>query len=158
MSDPTRIFLAETDADLARCFPVMVQLRPKLTPADFLARVRRQAAQGYRLAALESADTGPASAGPSRTVRSLAGFRLMEMLYSGPQLYIDDLITDSASRSQQHGEKLFAWVRDFAIAHGCAELHLDSGVHRAAAHRFYFRQRMFIDDFHFALKLPAPPA
>ena len=145
MSDSTHIFLAETDAELARCFPVMVQLRPKLTPDDFLARVRRQTAQGYRLAALESGGA----------IRSLAGFRLMEMLYSGPQLYIDDLITDAASRSQRHGDKLFAWVRDFAIAQGCAELHLDSGVQRRDAHRFYFRQRMFIDDFHFALKLPA---
>ena len=143
MPDSTRIFLAETDAELARCFPIMVQLRPKLTPADFLARVHRQSAQGYKLAALESRGE----------VRSLAGFRLLEMLYSGPQLYIDDLITDSASRSQQHGDKLFAWVRDYAVAHGCAQLHLDSGVHRRDAHRFYFRQRMFIDDFHFVLPL-----
>ena len=156
MPDSTRIFLAETDADLARCLPVMVQLRPKLTPADFLARVRRQAAQGYKLAALESGGTEDGSAG--REVCSLAGFRLLEMLYSGPQLYIDDLITDSASRSQQHGDKLFAWVRDYAVAHGCAQLHLDSGVHRRDAHRFYFRQRMFIDDFHFVLNLTPPPA
>ena len=146
MPSSLRIFLAETDAELARCYPVMVQLRPKLTLEDFVLRVRRQATQGYRLAALESADE----------IRSLAGFRLMEMFYSGPQLYIDDLITDAAARSQQHGDKLFAWVRDYAIAHGCAELHLDSGVQRRDAHRFYFRQRMFIDDFHFALKLPAP--
>lgn len=143
MPDTTRIFLAATDAELARCFPVMVQLRPTLTATDFVTRVRRQATQGYQLAALES----------DGVVRSLAGFRLMEMLYSGPQLYIDDLVTDAASRSQRHGDKLFAWVRDYAIAHGCAELHLDSGVHRRDAHRFYFRQRMFIDDFHFALKL-----
>ncbi len=148
MADTTRIFLAETDAEIARCFPVMVQLRPKLTPADFLIRVRRQAAQGYKLAALES----------NGEVRSLAGFRLLEMLYSGPQLYIDDLITDAASRSQQHGDKLFAWVRDYAVAHGCAQFHLDSGVHRADAHRFYFRQRMFIDDFHFVLNLAPRPA
>ncbi len=153
MPNSTRIFLAETDTEIASCFPVMVQLRPKLTPADFLARVRRQAAQGYKLAALES---GGANGG--REVRSLAGFRLLEMLYSGPQLYIDDLITDAASRSQQHGDKLFAWVRDYAVAHGCAQLHLDSGVHRRDAHRFYFRQRMFIDDFHFVLNLAPTPA
>ena len=143
MPDATRIFLAETDAELTRCFPVMVQLRPKLAPDEFLARCRRQSAQGYRIAALESGGA----------IRSLAGFRLLEMLYSGPQLYIDDLITDAAARSQQHGDQLFAWVRDYAVAKGCAQLHLDSGVHRADAHRFYFRQRMFIDDFHFVLKL-----
>ncbi len=143
-----KIFHAETDAELTRCFPVMVQLRSHLTSDEFITRVRRQTNQCYRLAALEAGGA----------VRSLAGYRLMDVLWAGRILYLDDLITDSASRSQGHGEALFAWLRELALAEGCAELHLDSGLHRRAAHRFYFRQRMLIDDFHFVLKLAPAPA
>jgi phytoene dehydrogenase-like protein len=32
---------------------------------------------------------------------------------------------------------------------------LDSAVHRAQAHRFYFRQRMHVLAFHFAMEVPA---
>jgi hypothetical protein len=34
---------------------------------------------------------------------------------------------------------------------------LDSGTHRRDAHRFYFRERMHISSYHFALKLAEPP-
>jgi GNAT superfamily N-acetyltransferase len=109
--------------------------------------VRKQHAQGYRLLALESGGRA----------RSLAGYRLLDYLWVGRAMYVDDLVTDEASRSQQFGERIFAELKRLAAADGCVELHLDSGLHRAHAHRFYFRQRMSIDDFHFVLKL-APPA
>lgn len=143
MSDSIRLFHAESDAELARCFPIMVQLRPHLTLETFLPRVRRQQLQGYRLAALEA----------EGVVRALAGYRPMEFLWCGRMFYIDDLVTDEASRSSGYGDKIFGWVRDLAREAGCDELHLDSGLHRGRAHRFYFRQGMQIEDFHFALKL-----
>jgi hypothetical protein len=37
---------------------------------------------------------------------------------------------------------------------GCTGVELNSAVHRAEAHRFYFRQRMHVIAFHFALKVP----
>ena len=41
---------AETDAEVAACFPVMTLLRPHLTGADELvARVARQRKAGYRI-------------------------------------------------------------------------------------------------------------
>lgn len=143
MNEPVRLFHAESDADLARCFPVMVQLRPHLTPETFVTRVRRQQREGYRLAALETGGV----------VRALAGYRPQEFLWCGRVFYIDDLITDEACRSTGYGDKIFSWVRDLAKTDGCEELHLDSGLQRGRAHRFYFRQGMQIDDFHFALKL-----
>jgi GNAT superfamily N-acetyltransferase len=138
------ISLAETDAEITRCFPVLLQLRPGLIERDFIARIRRMSSEKYRLAYL--ADEGG-------TVRSVAGFRLMEMLYAGQMLYVDDLITDSASRSKGYGEKLFEWLTAHARALGCDELALDSGTQRVEAHRFYLRQRMKINCFHFSLSL-----
>src|SRR5687768_9020242 len=99
------IALATSDSDIAQCFPVMVQLRPHLAQPDFVGRVRQMQSQGYQLASLTD-DAG--------LVRAVAGFRQMDMLYSGKTLYIDDLVTDSASRSQGHGDRLFDWLVDWA--------------------------------------------
>lgn len=142
-TDTVRRFHIETDADFDRAFPVIVQLRPQLTPATFRERVRKQMKQGYRLAALEAGGQ----------VRSLGGYRLLDYLWVGRAMYVDDLITDEASRSHRYGEQLMNWLREIATEDGCVELHLDSGLHRARAHRFYFRQGMYVDDFHFVMKL-----
>jgi GNAT superfamily N-acetyltransferase len=86
-------------------------------------------------------------------VQACAGFRILEYLWVGKTLYVDDLITASSARSRGHGHELFEWLEAHAREAGCAELHLDSGVQRFAAHRFYLRERMHIVAHHFALKL-----
>lgn len=140
----TIIALAETDMDIARCFLVMSQLRPHLIEAEFVDRVRQMQAERYQLAFLAD------SAG---TVRSVAGFRRMQMLFSGKTLYVDDLVTDAAARSRGHGDQLFDWVVAYARDNGCDEFSLDSGTQRVDAHRFYLRKRMKISSFHFSLRL-----
>ena len=135
---------ATTDAAIAACYPVMAQLRPYLLDDEFLPRVRRQMANGYRLAYVEQ---------ESRPV-AVAGFRQLENLAWGRFLYVDDLVTDENARSQGHGERLFDWLLAEADRLGCEQLHLDSGVQRFAAHRFYFRERMDITSYHFARKVP----
>jgi GNAT superfamily N-acetyltransferase len=137
------IALAESDTDIARCFPVMSQLRPHLVANDFVARVRRMTAGGYRLAFLEE----------DGVVRSVAGFRIMDLLFSGLTLYVDDLVTDASARSRGHGDKLFDWLVAYARAAKCEQFSLDSGTQRVDAHRFYLRKRMKISSFHFALPL-----
>ncbi|WP_339378726.1 GNAT family N-acetyltransferase [Calothrix sp. NIES-2100] len=56
-------------------------------------------------------------------------------------------------RSQGYGTNLLNWLLDYAKAHACQQLHLDSGVQRFAAHRFYFKQRLEIRAYHFAIDL-----
>lgn len=135
---------AHTDDEIRACFPVMAQLRPHLAAEEFVSRVRRQMESGYRLAYVEEAGRAVA----------VAGFWLIENLAWGRFLYVDDLVTDEAERSRGHGERLFEWLVAEAKRNGCGELHLDSGVQRFAAHRFYLRQRMNITCHHFAVKLP----
>jgi GNAT superfamily N-acetyltransferase len=138
--------LATTDAEIDATFEVMQQLRPHLQRTEFVARVRRQAERGYRLAFVE--DSG--------RVVAVAGFRLVQMLAWGEALYVDDLVTDAACRSSGQGQRLFDWLVAFAREHGCDELHLDSGVQRFDAHRFYLRNRMKIASHHFSLRLREP--
>lgn len=137
------ITLADTDAQIAACFPILAQLRPHLVEVEFIARVLLMREQGFQLASLS--DGGQ--------VRAVAGFRLLENLSSGRFLYVDDLVTDAAFRSRGCGAHLLDWLSDYAAANACALLKLDSGVQRADAHRFYFARRMHIAAYHFTLPL-----
>jgi GNAT superfamily N-acetyltransferase len=138
------IRVAESDAEIVGCLAVMRQLRPHLSSEqDFLARVRRQQQQGYLLAFVE--DEG-------RSV-CVAGYRLLQNLAWGRFVYVDDLVTDEAARSRGHGEAMLQWLIDFARRENCDELHLDSGVQRFGAHRFYLNQRMDITAHHFGIRL-----
>ncbi len=139
----TSIGEAKDAASIARCHPVMAHLRPHLDAATFVAQVARQRSAGYRLAFVESAGV----------VEACAGFRIAENLAWGRFLYVDDLVTAPDARSRGVGQKLFGWLVEQARREGCAELHLDSGVQRFAAHRFYLERRMDITSHHFALKL-----
>ena len=138
-----QVRIAETDAELQACYPVMAELRPHVTAAEFVERVRRQSAQGYAIAFVEEAGE----------VQAVAGFRLIEKLSSGLHVYVDDLVTRSAARSRGHGRALLDWLLSHARAQGCRALELDSGVQRFDAHRFYFRERLIIKSYHFALEL-----
>lgn len=140
------IQLATTDSEIESCFPVMVQLRPDLEPGTFVSRVRRQQQSGYELAM--AVDDG--------RVVAVAGFRIGENLAWGKFLYVDDLVTDASVRSHGHGLHLMEWLRDRAMESRCDELHLDSGVQRFGAHRFYLKFEMDITSHHFRLRLDGP--
>jgi GNAT superfamily N-acetyltransferase len=137
------IQIAITDAETNRCFPVMHQLRPKLLAEEFVGRIQTQQAEGYQLAFLAH----------ENAIASVAGFRLQTLLWSGRTLYVDDLVTDSALRSQGHGEAMLVWLIALAKEAGCTTFMLDSGTHRHEAHAFYFRHGLRISDFHFKLAL-----
>jgi GNAT superfamily N-acetyltransferase len=138
-----QVLRAETKKEILRCYPVMVQLRPHLSESDFVAQVERQRQEGFQLAFVEDAGG----------VKSVAGFRILEYLAWGKVLYVDDLVTAESDRSKGFGQELFAWLLQEAKANDCDQLHLDSGVHRFGAHRFYLGQRLDIIAHHFAVKL-----
>ena len=137
------IHIAESSAEIADCFPIMAQLRPHLERGEFMTRVQRQMADGYRLAYLRA----------DNSVKAVAGYRITENLAWGRFLYVDDLVTDQAARSQGYGKVLLAWLAGHACRNGCAQLHLDSGAQRKDAHRFYLREGMENLGFHFCARL-----
>ncbi|MGA7801484.1 MAG: GNAT family N-acetyltransferase [Gammaproteobacteria bacterium] len=139
--------LAETDSEIAACYPVMAQLRPQVGEESFLPRVRAQMDRGYRLACVRDGEG---------TVVALAGFRIGLSLSWGTYLYVDDLITDSGRRSQGFGARLLRWLMDYGARQGCGQLHLDSGMQREDAHRFYAREGMARAAYHFSIALEPP--
>jgi GNAT superfamily N-acetyltransferase len=137
------IRIARSHEEIARCFPVMHQLRPKLTAGEFVECVGVQQKEGYEIAYVEH----------DGAVVCVAGFRLMHVFWSGKTLYVDDLVTDEAQRSHGFGEAMVKWLIARAREEGCETFSLDSGTQRKDAHAFYMRLGLRITDFHFQLPL-----
>ena len=137
------IHIARDRTHVELCFPAMRQLRPHLDQSQFVDRVLRQMNEGYLLGYVEQQGLAVA----------VGGFRYSDNLAWGRHMYIDDLVTLETQRSKGFGRVLFGWLIAQARAHGCEQLHLDSGVQRFGAHRFYLDQRMEITSHHFALDL-----
>jgi GNAT superfamily N-acetyltransferase len=138
-----QISIATSMQAISDCFPVMSELRPHLSLAEFISQVRRQQEQCYYHLVYLQAD---------ESIEAVAGFRLSESLACGKFLYVDDLVTRSDRRSNGYGSILFNWLLEYAQTNGCQQLTLDSGVQRFAAHRFYLQHRMEITSHHFTLK------
>ena len=134
---------AKTNGEISACYEVMRELRPHLASHEFLEKVQLQQKSGYQLV-FKSAEN---------EVVSVAGFRILRNLAWGKILYIDDLVTRSADRSRGYGAALLSEITDYARQQGCDELHLDSGVQRTGAHKFYKNQGMDLSSYHFKLNL-----
>ena len=121
----------------------MKELRTHLEQATFLPQLKRQEAQGYQLAFSEDAGQ----------VVAVAGFWISEMFAYGKYMYVYDLVTSETARSGGHGRALLDFLKRTARDAGCAQLHLDSGVQRFRAHKFYLREGFVISSHHFQLVL-----
>jgi len=141
----TRIAIAESDADIEACYPVISQLRPKIPADRFLARVRElAAATGLTLAYLD--DGG---------IKAVAGYRISDWLAGGRYLEIEDLVTADSERSRGHGGALFDWLVATAARERCLQVRLVSNVRRVDAHRFYLRKGMAQEAHYFSMDVPA---
>ena len=136
-----------TAAETASAWPALRELRPQIGSEDVFVELvdGTLRPEGYRLvASFEPGVDEPVA---------VAGFRLGHNLAWGRYLYVDDLVTRDHLRSRGHGARLLAWLRDEAMRLGCGQLHLDSGVQRVDAHRFYVREGMTFTSHHYALRL-----
>lgn len=127
--------------DIAASYPIMLELRPHLTDADaFVFQVMRQREQGYRLtAALFDGQ-----------IVGLVGYRLQENLLYGKFVYVDDLVVLAPQRNDGIGARLLSVARGYAKATNCRHVVLDTGLHKALAQRFYFRQGLLTDSLGFS--------
>lgn len=134
-----KVGIATTDEEIASCFDVIRELRPHLQRESFVSIVRDMGREGYSLAFCEV----------EGQVVAVAGFRMKRTLYCDSFLYIDDLVTASDQRSRGIGRSLLTWLEDYAHGHGCASVHLDSGMQRKDAHRFYEANGYIASGYHF---------
>ena len=115
-----------TDADIAAAIPLARQLRDRVREETFIAEVRRQQLEGYRL--FGGFEDG-------RLV-CLAGVRRSHTLSRGEHLFVDDLVTTEEARGRGHGGEMLRWVGRRAAEEGIPRVYLDS---RETARGFYER-------------------
>lgn len=114
----------ETDAAILEAYPLMKVLRERITRDTFLDEVRRQQASGYRL--LAAYEHGKPIV--------LAGIRRAHTLSRGDHLFVDDLVTDEATRAAGHGRAMMQFLAREAADHGIPRIYLDA---RITAKGFY---------------------
>jgi GNAT superfamily N-acetyltransferase len=126
---------------LAAAVKVHRQLRPQLSEVaeDYSAKMQRVFKDGGRMLVAVRHDK----------VCGVGVWRVTENTFDGVRFYVDDLVTDDASRSQGIGKAMLDGLRTRAIAFGCDSFALDSGVQRQQAHKFYFREGMVVTSFSF---------
>lgn len=134
------IVVALTDQEICKSYDVMSELRPGYTVEGYLAQVKKQ---------MEIANFRIAMLSDSGVVHCVAGYRVTESLAWGKFMYVDDLVTSNKSRSRNFGKTMSDWLIAIAKEQQCTQFHLDSGVQRYSAHRFYLRERMDITCHHF---------
>jgi GNAT superfamily N-acetyltransferase len=127
----------QTDVEITAAYPLMRELRDRIQEDAFLAEVRRQQVEGYRL-------FGGFADG--RLV-SLAGVRRTHTLARGEHLFVDDLVSAEAVRGRGHGAAMLRFLARRAAAEGLSRLYLDS---RDTAQGFYARL-----GFSFRTSIPA---
>lgn len=132
------IYLAETESEISNCFELMSELRPHLSKEDFFQKVHEQMNAGYHLFTMYK----------DSVLVAVCGCRIASNLAWGKHLYIDDLVSLSDQRSLGHGHEVLEYLMGFAKEKGCVQVHLDSGVQRFAAHRFYLREGFKIASHH----------
>ena len=117
-------------------------LRPDL-PSAYQAYLEQMFSEGAHMAVLHV----------SGTPKALAIYRIHHTTFAGLRFYMDDLVTTELERGQGYGTALLSWCEATARTKGCSTFALDSGVQRAAAHRFYFRHGLTVLAFSFAKRL-----
>ena len=132
--------LVETEAELTAAAELLLQLRPVYSLESILVQIKHQQTQGYNLAIVTL----------ENKVVCVAGFVVTEKLAWGKHLYVDDLVTDEHTRSKGAGQAMIDWLKSYCRQHDCRELHLDSGMQRKDAHRFYHREGLESTGYHFA--------
>lgn len=133
---------ARTGADIRKCWPVMLLLRPHLQEAAFVPLVQEMMQEGYELAFIEEDGIAVAA----------IGFRYQQKLFDGKQIYVDDLTTLEAHRGKGYAGQLLDYVFDLARQRGYACVTLDSGPSRHDAHRLYLNKGFRISSMHFTRK------
>jgi GNAT superfamily N-acetyltransferase len=105
-------------------FPLIVQLRPHLTAADFLHHVQRQSHGGYELVGAFRDDA----------MIGVLGMRPVHTLVRGLHLHVDDIVVQDGRRQAGVGRALMAYAEADASARGMTAVLLNA---RSSAIGFY---------------------
>ncbi|MCE2486738.1 MAG: GNAT family N-acetyltransferase [Desulfurellaceae bacterium] len=133
--------IAEVDSDWEIAGRLLIQLRSAYDLRTIVSQMKAQQKRGYTVVYIK--DGGAAVCA--------AGFVIETRLAWEKHMYIEDLVTDAQRRSSGIGKVMLDWLKSYAKENGCDQIHLDSGVQRFPAHRFYLREGFNIASHHFSI-------
>ncbi|SHM45501.1 Acetyltransferase (GNAT) family protein [Gracilibacillus kekensis] len=134
----------KSDSEIMSTFDTVKELRPQLEKDSYVEKINRlNEVYQYNLVALID----------DNEIKAVAGFRINESLAWGKYFYVDDLITKQVSRRKGYANKLWEWLIKQAKENKCEQFHLDSGVNRHDAHRFYLKGGLDISCHHFQMAI-----
>jgi GNAT superfamily N-acetyltransferase len=134
---------AITKADIEICKEAILEFRGNLDPRTVVDQVFEMIShEGFELVFIPNADNTKAGA--------FIGFRKLNLLRTGPMIYVDDLFTFSEFRGQGYAGTLLDYVAEQAASEGIKTIHLDSGYTLHPAHRLYLNKGYYLACNHFA--------
>jgi len=135
------VCLLKSEMELSAIAEVLLQLRPQYTLDSLIHQIKKQQKSGYQIAYVKS----------DKNILCVAGFVVGEKIAWGKHIYIDDLVTNEKCRSTGVGSFIISWFKSYCKELGCKQLHLDSGIQKFPAHRFYLNNRFNIASHHFSI-------
>lgn len=127
LASTERILELTTQNQFLEAFPILNQLRTDLTEVSYLELLTQMKQNGYKLFALYR----------EQSIIAVAGISLQVNFYNKKYVFVYDLITDAAHRSQGYGYRLLSYIDEWAKSNGAQFVALESGIQRIDAHRFY---------------------
>lgn len=122
-----KIFVAQTLADLERCFPVMKELRPHLSFEQYISIYEQShKTDGYEIVAIEE----------DQKILAVMGYRILFDFVRGMHIYIDDLVSAEGARSKGLGAELLKYAENVAKDLKCS-LRLCTGLENERGMKFY---------------------
>ncbi|MGG0302492.1 GNAT family N-acetyltransferase [Bacillus albus] len=120
-----------TEADLHDVFPVLQQLRTKLSKEEVSSLFQKMQEENYKLFSLRNEEG---------EVVGLAGVAICTNFYNKKHVFVYDLVTAEAHRSKGYGNVLLSYIENWGKENECESIVLTSAFPRLDAHRFYERE------------------
>ena len=142
MNDSITVSLIPTD-QLSVILPLVKMLNPDIDEAMLARRLAEMPGQGYQCAGAYIEDH----------LVGICGLWVATRFYCGKYLEPDNVVIHPDFRSLGVGQKLMAWVYDYARSLNCEVVELNSYVGSPRAHKFYYNEGFQILGFHFQKRL-----
>lgn len=108
-------------------YPIMKQLRTDLDKHQYFELMDLMRKDGYRLFAYFQGEE----------MAAIIGISVRVNFYNKRHVVVHDLVTTELERSKGIGEKLLAFIHEWAKENGAKYVALESALFRTDAHRFY---------------------
>lgn len=138
-----KIVELKSQESLKRIYPLIRQLNPTLTKAQFNARLESMRAANYRCIVAQK----------GAKILGAAGFWEFTRFWCGRYIEPDNVVVDKTVRSKGVGRKLMQWIEKEARRRKYDMVWLTAYTHNHRSHRFYLREGYIIRGFVFTKEL-----